>query len=333
MLAALRPAGRAARVHQKQRRLRRHRLRLHLLPTVRVQQLVDEEVATLDHRALRVVLAGVPPPHQHLLDLLTLLAGSRDRLVGLGLVIDQLAVARVRIHRHQDPALRVGHPVTTGSAREPAENLGVDHTHASARQHRDRQFRHHRQMERHPVTRLYPGEITQQRRELVHASMELPVGDLLRLLVLALRHPDQRAPIAPRFQVSIDAVHARVQTPAHPPLPERRLARVQNRVPPAIPRQHLRVLDEAIRVMLLAEALKDRRVRRVRLRDERRRRRIVLLLPPMNRDLRLRGGRLGNLRGRRCVILYSHCSTSHEGFGETISEGRHDAARSVDPSR
>jgi hypothetical protein len=30
----------------------------------------------------------------------------------------------------------------------------------------------------------------------------------------------------------------------------------------------------------------------------------------MNRDLRLRHGRLGNLRGRRCVILYSHCSTS-----------------------
>ena len=310
MLAALRPAGRAARVHQEQRRLRRHRHRLHLLPTVLVQQLVDEEVATLDHRALRVILARVPPPHQHLLDLLTLRARGRDRLVGLGLVVDELAVARVRVHRHQDPALRVGHPMTTRRAREPAEHLGVDHTHASARQHRDRQLRHHRQMERHPVTGLHAGEITQQRRELVHPSVELLVGDLLRLLVLALRHPDQRVLVTTRWQVPIDAVHARVQMPADPPLPERRVARVQNRVPLAIPRQHLRVLDEAVRVMLLAEALKDRRVRRVRLRDERWRRRVVLLLAPMNRDLRLRHGRLGNLRGRRCVILYSHCSTS-----------------------
>ena len=310
MLAALRPAGRATRVHQKQRRLRRHRHRLHLLPAVLVQQLVDEEIATLDHRALRVVLARVPPPHQHLLDLLTLLTRSRDRLIGFDLVVDELAIARVGIHRHQDLALRVGHPVTTRRAREPAEHLGVDHTHASARQHRYRQLRHHRQMERHPVAGLHAGEITQQRRELVHPPVKLPVGDLLRLLLLALRHPNQRVPIATGLEVAVDAVHARVQTPTHPPLPERRVARVQNRVPLSIPREHLRVLHKAIRVALLAEALKDRRVRRVRLRDERWRRRVVLLLPPMNRDLRLGHGRLGNLRGRRCVILYSHSSTS-----------------------
>ena len=94
--------------------------------------------------------------------------------------------------------------------------------------------------------------------------------------------------LAARLQVPVDAVHARVQAPADPPLPERRIARVEHRVPLAVPRQHLRVLREALREMLLAEPLEDRRVVRVRLRDERRRRRVVLLLTPMNRDLRLR---------------------------------------------
>ena len=142
-------------------------------------------------------------------------------------------------------------------------------------------------MERHPVAGLHPAEVPQQRRELVHAPVQVLVGDLLRRLGLGLGHPDQRVLPAARLQVTVDAVHARVQTPADPPLPERRFARVQDRVPLAIPREHLRVLDEAVRVVLLAEALEDRRIVRVRLLDELRRGRVVLLLTPVNRDLRL----------------------------------------------
>jgi len=91
--------------------------------------------------------------------------------------------------------------------------------------------------------------------------------------------------------MTVDAVVARVQPPAHEPLPERRVARVERRVPVLVPRQQVRVLLEALGKVLLAESLEDGRVGRVGLPDERRRRRVELLLPPVHRDLRL-----GNLR-------------------------------------
>ena len=145
-----------------------------------------------------------------------------------------------------------------------------------------------------------PPNSLQQRRELVDPAVELLVGDLLRLLVLTLGHPDQRVLAAARLEVPIDAVDACVQTSADPPLPERRIARIENRVPLAIPRQHLGVLREALREVLLAEPLQQCRVVSVRLRDERLRRRVVLLLTPMNRDLRLRGRSGSDLRRARC---------------------------------
>jgi hypothetical protein len=133
------------------------------------------------------------PGHEHLLDLDPLLARRRDRLVGLDLVVEQLAVAVVAVHCHQDPALRVRDPVPASDAREPTEHLGVDHAHARARQHRDGQLGHHRQMERDPVAGLDASEVLQQGRELVDPPMELLIADLLRLGVVGLGHPDQRA--------------------------------------------------------------------------------------------------------------------------------------------
>jgi hypothetical protein len=135
VLSALGLAGGAARVHKKQRRLGRHRDRLHLLPTVVVEQLVDEEVAAFDHLALGVVLAGVPAPHQDLLDVDALLPCDGERLVGLDLVVDQLAAAVVGVDRDQELALRVDDPVATGGAAEPTEHLRVDHAHAGAGEH------------------------------------------------------------------------------------------------------------------------------------------------------------------------------------------------------
>ena len=74
VLRTLGPAGGAAGVHQEQRRLGGQRDRLHQLAAVGAEHLVDEEVPALGHRGLRAVLAGVAPPHQHLVDLLALLA-------------------------------------------------------------------------------------------------------------------------------------------------------------------------------------------------------------------------------------------------------------------
>src|SRR5215216_4367218 len=126
VLAPLGAAGRAARIHEEQRRLGRHRDRLDLLAAVVLEHLVDEEVAALDHRALRRVLARVAAPDQHLVDLVAHLPGRLHRLVGVGLVVDELAVAVVAVHRHEDLALRVLEPAPARRTAEPAEHLGMD---------------------------------------------------------------------------------------------------------------------------------------------------------------------------------------------------------------
>src|SRR6266699_6093222 len=90
------------------------------------EQLIDEDIPALGHGRLRGVLPGPAPPDKHLVDLLALLAGRRDRLVGLDLVVGKLAGAVVAVHRDQDAAAGVGDPVAAGGAAEPAENLRVN---------------------------------------------------------------------------------------------------------------------------------------------------------------------------------------------------------------
>src|SRR5207244_1876797 len=87
--------------------------------------------------------------------------------------------------------------------------------------------------------------------------------------------------------MAVHAVDASVQPTAHEPLPKRRVARVEHRVPLGIPGEQIRVLLEAVGEVLLAEPLEDVGVGRVCLLDELFRRLYVLLLTPMNGDLRL----------------------------------------------
>jgi hypothetical protein len=87
--------------------------------------------------------------------------------------------------------------------------------------------------------------------------------------------------------VPVDAVDARVQLAADPPFEVRRVGRVEDSVPLLVPVQELGVLDEAVREVLLGEPLPDRRVVRIRLLGDPRRRVVVLLLPPVDGDLRL----------------------------------------------
>jgi len=216
------------------------------------------------------------------------LRGLLDRVVGLGLVVDELAVAVVRVHRHQHGAFRVCHALSACVPAEAAEYLGVDHPESSASQHRDRQLGHHRQVEGDPVARIGPDDILQQRRELVHSPVKVAVSDLLDVGALWLGDPDQSVLLAAGVQVPVDAVHACVQAPADPPLEERRLAGVKHRVPPAIPGQHLRILDEALGKMLRAEPLEDRFVVGVGLTAETCRGWDVLLLTPVDGDFGLR---------------------------------------------
>ncbi|GBE21803.1 hypothetical protein BMS3Bbin01_01155 [bacterium BMS3Bbin01] len=286
--AVLAPFGarrRTARVHEEQRGFCRHRDRVDHPPAIVRKELVDEEVPSLDHRALRRVLAGMSPPDEHLVDLDAAFVSRCHRLVGFDLVVDQLAVAVVAVHRHQDVALRVGDTLPTGLTAESAEDLGMDGAETGAGEHGDRQFGDHRHVERHPVTDLDATEAAQESGELVDTLIELLVGDHQGVFGLRLGHPDESRLVAAGREVAVDAVVGGVQSPTDEPLPMRRVTRVERRVPIGVPAEQVGVLLETLRKMLLTESLEDLGIRAVRLRDELRRGVVILLLTPMNGDL------------------------------------------------
>ncbi len=297
VLCALGAAGGARGVHEEQRRPGGQRDRLHELAMVGAEHLVDEEVPALGHGRLGAILARVAPPHQHLVDLLALLVRLGQRLVGLHLVIDEVAAAVVAVHRDQHPAARVGDPGAARVAAEAAEDLRVDDAEPGTGEHRHRQLGNHRHVQRHPVTGLEPGEVPQQRRELIHPVIEIAVGDGDRLGRLRLRNPDQGRLVAMGGHVPVHAVVGGVQPAPGKPLPVRRVTRVQDRVPFLVPAQQVRVLGEALRETFLGKPVEDGRIGRVGLGDERLRRIDVLLLAPVHGNLGL-----GDLR----VLTFCH---------------------------
>ena len=60
--------------------------------------------------------------------------------VGVDLVVDQLAVAVVTVHRDQDAAARIGDPITARGAAEAAEHHRSGHAQTGAGEHRHRQL-------------------------------------------------------------------------------------------------------------------------------------------------------------------------------------------------
>ena len=269
------PFGRpgAAGVHQEQRRLGGHGDRLDGLPGVFGEHLVEEEVPAVDHRGRRGVLAGVAPPDEHLVDVLSLLGRLLEGLVGLDLMVGQLAGAVVAVHGDQDVAARVGDPTPAGGAAEAAEHLRVDDAQPGTGQHGDGQFGDHRQVQRHPVAGLKAGEVAQQGGDLVHLPKQLRIAEVHGLVGLELGHEDDRGLVRSGRGVPVDAVVRGVQPAADEPLEERRGARIQRRVPGLIPGQQVGVLLEAVGELVLGEPLPDGRIAGVGLRDERRRRR------------------------------------------------------------
>ncbi|HUZ22828.1 MAG TPA: hypothetical protein VMV07_03590 [Streptosporangiaceae bacterium] len=91
-------------------------------------------------------------PDKDLLDLLALLAGRLDRLVGLDLVVHQLPSVVEAVNRDQDAAAGADDPASAGRTAEPAGHLGVNDTEPGAGQHGDHQLGHHRHIQRHPFT-------------------------------------------------------------------------------------------------------------------------------------------------------------------------------------
>ena len=213
------------------------------------------------------------------------LVGGLVRDVRLLLVVQELARAVVAVHGDEDAALRVLDPLPARVARETAEHLRVDHAQAGAGQHRDRQLGGHGQVQRDPVAALEAAEVPQQRGELVDPDVQLLVGDVLDGLGLQLGDEVDRGLVAVLGEVAVHAVVGGVELAADEPLPERRIGEVQRLVPRLVPGEHVGIFFEALREVLLAEAIQDVLVLHVRLGDELGRRIVVLLLLPVDRHL------------------------------------------------
>ena len=132
-------------------------------------------------------------------------------------------------------AAGVGDPAAAGGPAEPAEHLGVDHAEAGAGQHRDRQLRDHRHVQRDPVAGLQAAEVPQQRGQLVDLAVQLLVGDDLVASVSGSGTQIKRRLVRSCGQVPVDAVVAGVEPAADEPLPEGRVAGVQRGVPVLVP--------------------------------------------------------------------------------------------------
>ena len=122
-----------------------------------------------------------------------------------------------------DEHLRVGivDPVGQRLRREPAEHHGVGGADAGARQHGDRGFGDHRQVDVDPVAALDP-EAEQHVGELRRLLEQLGVGDRAGVTRFAL--PVNGDTVAePGFDVPVEAVVRDVQLAADEPLGERQL--------------------------------------------------------------------------------------------------------------
>src|SRR5579859_2995734 len=225
------------------------------------------------------------PPDQYFLNFNPFFTGLFYRLIGLDLVIDQLSIAVVAVHCHQDPTLRVSDPTSARRSAEAAKDLGMDNTQARTGQHRNWQLGDHWQVEGDSIARLDPAKVAQQGGELVHLDVKFPVSDRFGIFCFRFRYPDQGGLVGTGRHMAIDAVVTRVQPTADEPLPKRWVACVQRCVPIVVPGEQIRVFLEALRKVLFAESLKNTRIACIGLPNKLWRGLIILLLPPVNGDL------------------------------------------------
>src|SRR5438270_8769235 len=87
----------------------------------------------------------------------------------------------------------------------------MDGANASAREHRDRRLRDHREVDRDPIALAYTPRL-QRIRKPAHRLVQLAVGDpaiLARVVAL----PEDRGLLGTPWQMAIDAVVRRVEGP------------------------------------------------------------------------------------------------------------------------
>jgi hypothetical protein len=243
----LRLPGRAARVEEVQDVLGVHLLRRALRGLI-TDQIVVPDVPARRERVL--VLAS--SERDHVLDARAL----RDGLVRVRLQRDDLSPAPGAVRGDEDLRLGVVDPVAERIRAEAAEHDRMRSSDPRAREHGDRQLRHHPEVDVHSVALAHT-----QRAETVGEAADLveevAVGDRPRVSRLAL--PVVRDLVAaPRRHMPIETVHGRVQGSSHEPLHERRRP-LHDRVPRSGPLQLARLLRPE-RFGVLGGALVDLRV-------------------------------------------------------------------------
>ena len=191
VLDALGFAGRAAGVEDEQRRFAVHR-RGRAIGRRLLHQLVPPEVAAGLHVHLGATgSASAPDATQHdaLFDGRTL----GERLVDRLLERQHLAAPPAAVGR--DLQLGAGVAVALGDrlGREAGEDHRVDRADPRTGQHRDRQLRHHRHVDRHAVARL-DAEVLEHVRELAHFAVQLGIRERARVARLAF--PENRRAVA-----------------------------------------------------------------------------------------------------------------------------------------
>src|SRR5262249_6890827 len=113
----------------------------------------------------------------------------------------------------------------------------MDEAKARTGKHGNGQRRNHWQVEGDTVASLDPAEILEKCGELIDPDGEFLIRDGPGLFRFRLRHPDESRFVAIGRQVAIDAIVTRVEPTSDEPLPKRRIARVQRRVPTAVPHE------------------------------------------------------------------------------------------------
>ena len=141
-------------------------------------------------------------------------------------------------------------------------------------------------MDGHEIPGLESGEIAEKSREFIHSAVELLIRDGDRRFVFRLRNADKGRLVLVLRKMPINAVVTDIQFSADKPLPEGRIARIEDRLPALVPAQHLGVLFEALRKVLFAETLHHFWVGQIRLFDKFLGRIEDPLFFPMNRNLR-----------------------------------------------
>ena len=148
--------------------------------------------------------------------------------------------------------------------------------------------------------RSWPRRNRVEVRRTRYPDVEFLIRDHLGFLCFRLGYPDESSFVAMRRQVAIDTVVTSVEPTADEPLPKRRVASVQRRVPIMVPGEQIRVFLEALRKVLLTEPFKDTRIACVCLTNKPWRGLIVLLLPPVNGDM---CSETGNGNPASCTIV------------------------------